>query len=119
MKKQKKESNLSRLMQYSGNYKIFAYLSWLLAALSAVFTLLPFWYIWKIMGEAVLTAPDFSAAGHIAHNAWMAVICSFTAVLMYILGLLCAHFNAFHIATNIRIRLIDRKSTRLNSSHRL
>lgn len=106
MKKQKKESNLSRLMQYSGNYKIFAYLSWLLAALSAVFTLLPFWYIWKIMGEAVLTAPDFSAAGHIAHNAWMAVICSFTAVLMYILGLLCAHFNAFHIATNIRIRLM-------------
>ena len=58
------------------------------------------------MGEAVLTAPDFSAAGHIAHNAWMAVICSFTAVLMYILGLLCAHFNAFHIATNIRIRLM-------------
>lgn len=106
MKKQKKESNLSRLMQYSGNYKIFAYLSWLLAALSAVFTLLPFWYIWKIMGEAVLTAPDFSAAGHIAHNAWMAVICSLTAVLLYILGLLCAHFNAFHIATNIRIRLM-------------
>ena len=85
MKKQKKDSNLSRLMKYSGSYKILAYLSWLLAASSAVLTLLPFWYIWKIMGEAVLTAPDFSGAENITYNAWMAVICSLAAVLLYIL----------------------------------
>lgn len=106
MKQQKKESNLSKLMKYSGNYKIFAYASWLLAACSAVLTLLPFWYIWKIIGEAVLTAPNFQTTSNIPHYAWMAVLCSLGAVLFYIIGLLCAHFHAFHIATNIRIRLM-------------
>ena len=106
MKKEKKQSNLSKLMKYSGNYKYLSYLSWLLAALSAIFTLLPFWYIWKIISEAIETAPDFGSAQHITQNAWMAVICSLAAVIFYILGLLCAHLNAFHIATNIRIHLI-------------
>ena len=106
MKKEKKESNLSKLMGYSGNYKILAYLSWLLAALSAIFTLLPFWYIWKIISEAIEVAPDFRIAQNITHNAWMTVICAILAIIFYILGLLCAHFNAFHIATNIRIHLM-------------
>ena len=106
MKKEKKESNLSKLMGYSGNYKILAYLSWLLAALSAIFTLLPFWYIWKIISEAIEVAPDFGIAQNITHNAWMTVICAILAIIFYILGLLCAHFNAFHIATNIRIHLM-------------
>lgn len=106
MKKEKQKSNLSKLMKYSGNYKYLAYFSWLLAALSALFTLLPFWYIWKIVREAVLVSPNFGNAQNITGNAWMAVICSFAAVIFYILGLLCAHFNAFHIATNIRVRLI-------------
>lgn len=106
MKKEKKESNLSKLMGYSGNYKILAYLSWLLAALSAIFTLLPFWYIWKIISEAIEVAPDFGIAQSITHNAWMTVICAILAIIFYILGLLCAHFNAFHIATNIRIHLM-------------
>lgn len=106
MKKEKKESNLSKLMGYSGNYKILAYLSWLLAALSAIFTLLPFWYIWKIISEAIEVAPDFGIAQNITHNAWMTVICAILAIIFYILGLLCAHFNAFHIATNIRICLM-------------
>ena len=106
MKKEKKESNLSKLMGYSGNYKILAYLSWLLAALSTIFTLLPFWYIWKIISEAIEVAPDFGIAQNITHNAWMTVICAILAIIFYILGLLCAHFNAFHIATNIRIHLM-------------
>ena len=106
MKKEKKESNLSKLMGYSGNYKILAYLSWLLAALSAIFTLLPFWYIWKIISEAIEVAPDFGIAQNITNNAWMTVICAILAIIFYILGLLCAHFNAFHIATNIRIHLM-------------
>ncbi|MGL6199563.1 MAG: ABC transporter ATP-binding protein [Lachnospiraceae bacterium] len=106
MKKEKQESNLSKFMKYSGNYKYLAYLSWLLAALSAVFTLLPFWYIWKIVSEAIEVSPNFGNAQNITLNAWMAVICSLAAVVFYILGLLCAHFNAFHIAANIRIHLI-------------
>ena len=106
MKKEKKESNFSKLMKYSGNYKYLAYLSWVLAAFSALFTLLPFWYIWKIVREAVSVSPNFSNAQNITGNAWMAVICSLAAVIFYISGLLCAHFNAFHIAANIRIHLI-------------
>lgn len=106
MKNNKKESNLSKLMKYSGNYKILAYTSWLLAALSAVFTLLPFWFIWKIISEAISSAPDYSNPQNIKVNALLAAVCSICAIVFYILGLLCAHFNAFRVATNLRLHLI-------------
>ena len=45
----KKQSNLSRLMSYAGNHKYFTYASWILSGISAVFALVPFYYLWKII----------------------------------------------------------------------
>ena len=58
----KKQSDLSRLMGYAGNYRRFTYVSW---ALSAVSALVPFVYIWKILRDVLNAAPDYAQAVNI------------------------------------------------------
>ena len=99
----KKQSNLSRLLDYSGRYRYFTFASWALSAISALMALIPFWYIWRIIDEVLRVAPDFSQAQNLVHNGWMAVLFAVLAVLVYISGLMCSHVAAFRIASNIRI----------------
>lgn len=100
----KKPSNLLKLLDYAGNFRYFTIASWILSALSALLALIPFWYIWRIIKEAIETAPNFSGAGNMVHNGWMAVIFAIIAVLIYISALMCSHVAAFRIASNIRIK---------------
>lgn len=100
----KKSSNLSRLLDYAGNFRYFTIASWILSALSAFLALIPFWYIWRIIKEAIETAPNFSNAAGMVHNGWMAVLFAVIAVLIYIGALMCSHVAAFRIASNIRIK---------------
>lgn len=102
----KKQSNLSRLLEYAGSHKFLTYLSWILSAGSALVALVPFWYIWRILKEVLEAAPDFGRAEHITHYGWMAVLYAALAMLIYICSLMCSHLAAFRIATNIRIQLI-------------
>ena len=89
MEKTKKQSDLSRLLECAGNYKIFTYLSWVLSALSAIAALVPFWYIWRILKEVIEMAPNFDKAVNITHYGWMAVLFAILAVIIYISGLMC------------------------------
>lgn len=98
----KKQSNLSKLMDYAGNHRYFTYSSWILSAVSAIIALVPFWYIWKIIREVLAVAPDFSRAQDLTRNGWMAVLFSILSVLVYIAGLMCSHIAAFRVASNIR-----------------
>lgn len=107
----KKQSNLSRLLGYAGGYKALTYASWILSAASAFIALVPFWYIWKIIREALNVAPDFSRAQDLTHNGWMAVLFAVLSMLIYIGGLMCSHLAAFRIATNIRIHLTHHITT--------
>ena len=100
----KKQSNLSRLMSYAGNHKYFTYASWILSGISAVFALVPFYYLWKIIKEVLEVMPDFSKATSLVHNGWMAVIFAAAAFLIYVAGLLCSHKAAFRVQTNLRKR---------------
>ena len=59
----KKQSDLSRLMGYAGNYRYFTYASWVLSAVSALVALVPFVYIWKILRD-VLNAARSSISPH-------------------------------------------------------
>ena len=54
----KKESTMQKLFTYAGSYKYLTMASWILSAASALIALLPFYYIWRIMQEVVLAAPD-------------------------------------------------------------
>ena len=102
----KKQSNLSRLMDYSGKHRYFTYASWILSALSALIALVPFWYIWKIIKEVLDTAPNFENAENLSHYGWMAVLFAVLSLVVYIGGLMCSHLSAFRVATNIRIKAV-------------
>ena len=57
----KKQSDLSRLMGYAGNYRYFTYASWVLSAVSALVALVPFVYIWKILRDVLNAAPNYAS----------------------------------------------------------
>lgn len=107
----KKRSNLQRLLSYAGNRKPLTYISWVLSAASALISLLPFWYIWKILDEVIRVAPDFDKAKNITHYGWLAVLFAVLTIFVYICGLMCSHLSAFRIATNIRIALTKHITT--------
>lgn len=103
----KKQSNLSRLMEYAGGHRYLTYSSWILSAVSALLALVPYYYIWLVMKEVLEVNPDFDKAQNLAHNGWMAVIFAVIAVLIYIAGLMCSHMGAFRVATNMRIDTME------------
>ena len=107
----KKQSNLGRLLDYAGKYRLLTYLSWILSAVSALIALLPFWYIWRILREVIETAPRYAQAVHVTHYGWMAVLFAVLAVLIYIAGLMCSHLSAFRIATNLRLSMTEHIAT--------
>ena len=78
---------------------------------SALISLLPFWYIWKILDEVISVAPDFDKAKNITHYGWLAVLFAVLTIFVYICGLMCSHLSAFRIATNIRIALTKHITT--------
>ena len=103
----KKPSNLQRLLGYAGKHKYLTYASWILSALSALLALVPYWYIWQVIREALSVAPDFGQAQNLVRNGWMAVLVAVAAVLVYIAALMCSHMGAFRIATNLRLAVME------------
>ncbi len=107
----KKQSDLSRLMGYAGNYRYFTYASWVLSAVSALVALVPFVYIWKILRDVLNAAPDYAQAVSIPHYGWMAVLFAVPAYLIYIAALMCSHLSAFRVATNLRLEVSEHLAT--------
>lgn len=98
----KKQSILSRLMEYAGNFQFLTYSSWLLSALSALIALVPYWYIWCIIYDVLNVYPDFEKAQSLPHYGLMAVLFALLSMLIYTAALMCSHIAAFRIASNIR-----------------
>lgn len=107
----KKQSDLSRLMGYAGNYRYFTYASWVLSAVSALVALVPFVYIWKILQDVLNAAPNYAQAVHIPHYGWMAVLFAVLSYLIYIAALMCSHLSAFRVATNLRLEVSEHLAT--------
>ena len=107
----KKQSDLSRLMGYAGNYRYFTYASWVLSAVSALVALVPFVYIWKILRDVLNAAPDYAQAVSIPHYGWMAVLFAVLSYLIYIAALMCSHLSAFRVATNLRLEVTEHLAT--------
>ena len=107
----KKQSDLSRLMGYAGNYRYFTYASWVLSAISALVALVPFVYIWRILRDVLNAAPNYAQAVHIPHYGWMAVLFAVLSYLIYIAALMCSHLSAFRVATNLRLAVSEHLAT--------
>lgn len=97
---------MQKLFAYAGNYKYLTIASWILSAVSALIALLPFYYIWRIMQEVVLAAPDYSKAQNLSGLGWRAVGFALLSMFIYICGLLCSHIAAFHVQANMRSTLM-------------
>lgn len=105
--KEKKQGDLSRLMYYAGDHKYFTYASLVLAALSALIALVPFYYIWKIMKEVLEVRPNYSEAVHIKEYGWIAVAFALIAMVIYIAALMCSHKAAFRVQVNMRTAMMN------------
>lgn len=98
----KKQSNLSKLMGYAGNFRFLTYASWILSGVSAAFALIPFYFLWRIIKEVLIVMPDFSKAAGLIHNGWMAVLFAALSLVIYICALMCSHLAAFRVQANLR-----------------
>lgn len=105
--KEKKQSPLSRLMDIAGNHKYLAYLSCVLAAISAWVALIPFYEIWRIMKEILEVRPNYSRAVHIGEYGWQAVGFALLSMVIYIAALMCSHKVAFRVQANLRTKMMD------------
>jgi len=104
---EKKKSVISQLFEYAGNHKYFTVSSWILAAISAIVALVPFYYIWCIIKEVVEVRNDFGKATHIVSYGWSAVAMSLLAMIIYIAALMCSHIAAFRVQANMRTRMME------------
>lgn len=104
--KQKKKKSFSVLMNYAGNHKYLTYLSLILAALSALIALIPFYDIWLILKEALEVRPNFAKAVNISKYGWQAVGFALLSMIIYIAALMCSHKVAFRVQANMRMSLM-------------
>lgn len=93
---------LNSLFEYAGMHKYLTILSLLFSAMSAVFVILPFILIYKVLDEMIKLYPNFSNAAYIVRYGWLAFLCAVIGILLYVVSLLCSHLSAFRIASNMR-----------------
>lgn len=104
MHKEKKKSPLSRLMEYTGNYRGLLYSGLFLSAISMVLGMAPYICIWLVIRDLVSVAPSWTQATEIAQYGWMAFAFAVGGILIYFFALMCTHLAAFRTASNIRKR---------------
>lgn len=104
MHKKKKKSPLSRLMEYTGNYRGLLYSGLFLSAISMVLGMAPYICIWLVIRDLVSAAPNWTQATGIAQYGWMAFAFAVGGILIYFFALMCTHLAAFRTASNIRKR---------------
>ncbi|QFJ55143.1 ABC transporter ATP-binding protein [Pseudobutyrivibrio xylanivorans] len=105
--KEKKKSVLPQLFVYAGKHKYLTIASWILAGISALLALAPFYFIWCIIREVIEVRPDFSQATHIKTYGWWAVGMAVLSFLIYIAALMCSHLAAFRVQVNMRVALME------------
>ena len=104
MHKEKKKSPLSRLMEYTGNFRGLLYSGLFLSAISMVLGMAPYICIWLVIRDLVSVAPNWTQATEIAQYGWMAFAFAVGGILIYFFALMCTHLAAFRTASNIRKR---------------
>lgn len=104
MGKTEKFDHMNLIGQYAGGRKNLILLGRIIAAISAVMGLIPFYDLWKIIRIAV----NGENTDDISFYAWQAVLLTVGALLVYIAALLCTHIAAFRVQANMRSSLMRR-----------
>ena len=104
VKTEKKPELMKIIKGYAGSYGKFISFGRILAALSALVALIPYYDIWKIIRIAV-RGEELSGIRPVA---WNAVIGTVISLLMYVAALMCTHIAAFRVQANMRSTLMKR-----------
>ena len=88
--------------EYAGSYRYVIVLGRVLAALSALVGMIPYYDLWRIIKVAV-SGENLS---QISGLAWQAVGIMILSMLMYVGALMCTHVSAFLVQANLRTRLM-------------
>lgn len=102
--KGKGKEHLKIIKSYAGSHGKLIMAGRILAAISAVLALIPYYDIWKI----IKVATEGEELDRIKPLAIEAVVLIVLSLLIYILALLCTHKAAFRIQANMRIALMRR-----------
>ena len=100
--KEKKKSDLTVLLGYTGSYKGLTFLGLGLSAVAMVLGMLPYICIWLVARDLIAVAPNWTEAAGIARYGWMAFSFAVAGILVYFAALMCTHLAAFRTASNIR-----------------
>ena len=104
MGKTEKFDHMKLIGQYAGGHKSLITLGRIIAGVSAVLALIPYYDLWRIIRIAV----NGDDPGKISHYAWQAVILTVASLLIYIVALFCTHIAAFRVQANMRNTLMRR-----------
>ena len=104
MKAEAKPNIMNIIKDYAGERRYLITLGRILAAISALTGLVPFYLLWRIIRIAV-NGEDLT---QIAKLGWLAVGITVAALFVYIAALLCTHMAAFRVQANMRSRLMRR-----------
>ena len=100
--KQKKQSSLSRILNYAGRHKTLTLLGCILSALSAVLGLLPYVCVYLAARNVLDAWPTPGIVGNLGRLGWMAVWFAIGSIVLYFAALMSTHIAAFRTARNIR-----------------
>lgn len=70
--KEKKQSDLSVLLGYAGNYKGLTFLGLALSAVAMILGMVPYVLIWLVSRDLIEVAPNWTAATGISKYGWIA-----------------------------------------------
>ncbi len=99
--KTRKKSIFKIISPYVNTKKYLIFLSFFFSSLSAVFNIVPFYYIWQICREVFASGNNISA-DNIKLYAFMVVLYSALGILAYFIALMFAHIVAYHTETTIK-----------------
>ena len=100
--KEKKQNDVSVLLEYAGSYKSLTFLGLGLSAVAMVLGMLPYICIWLAARDLIAVAPDWTQAAAISRYGWMAFAFAVAGIVVYFAALMCTHLAAFRTASNIR-----------------
>jgi ATP-binding cassette subfamily B protein len=100
--KEKKKSDLSILLGYTGSYKGLTFLGLGLSAIAMILGMLPYICIWLVARDLITVAPNWTEASGIAGYGWLAFGFAVAGIVVYFAALMCTHLAAFRTASNIR-----------------
>ena len=101
---EKKQSDLSVLLEYAGERKGLTFIGLALSAVAMLLGMAPYICIWLVVRDLIAAAPNWTAATNIGVYGWMAFGFAVAGILVYFVALMCTHLAAFRTATNIRKR---------------